>query len=64
MVDDYTWSASRCPLWVNNCRAGLQRSRPLYPRKLPRQLLSGAAAKGQKQTHALQHDWHAANLPG
>jgi hypothetical protein len=30
MVDDYTWSASRCPLWVKSGRRSRSAACPLY----------------------------------
>jgi hypothetical protein len=33
MVDDYTWSASRCPLWVNSGHGRISDQCPLYPQK-------------------------------
>jgi len=33
MVDDYTWSASRCPLWVISGHGDNATGCPLYPRK-------------------------------
>jgi hypothetical protein len=46
----------RCPLWVKSCRDRPDSWWLLYPQKLPRLRPTGAAAKGQNRTHALQHD--------
>jgi hypothetical protein len=43
-------------LWVISCRGVSQPRRPFYPQKLPRRPPTGASAKGQKRTHAPQHN--------
>src|SRR6202035_2956205 len=42
--------STECPLWVKSCRTIRRGPCPLYSRKLPRQLPTGASAMGQKQT--------------
>jgi hypothetical protein len=43
---DLAWPS---PLWVISCRDAVVLRCPLFPRKLPRPSIAGAAAKGQKE---------------
>jgi hypothetical protein len=56
MVGDYTWSASRCPLWVIRVRVRLAAAPAMsvMPRKRQSATKMRSVAMGHKRTHALQ----------